>query len=743
MNVNHHTMARWLVRRWGGAGLGLALLIMVGLVVPLALAAPTAQGGVFRIGYLGVAGTETANGAQLAIDQINAIGGVRAVDGATYQLELVVLDDALTLETLPVAVEDLVDQGVGALLGPDTNALITPDTIQELVDSGVPVLTPATGDALTDMDTANAIFRTRALERVLSRAIADVLVEDLGISRVAVVQTEVEFTEALMDFEAALSDQDRSLADKIQLPGGSAIMDQLPRLLRANPGAIVMWGGYEDAAVLLGALRDAGWSGVFAYRKAGEAARAGVLPDDLADGVLGFDTWSYADPLAASRIFLRDYVVAYGEVPGPLAVAAYDAMWFLRSAMIAGGTSPAGLQSAMLSAGPRTLVQGVLRPAEFGNGDLARIAVVYRLGAHGGSEVIARFDDATRLRIDQPGVTPEPPEPVPTEPPPEPLETPFPTATLEGTWIEVTVNTLNVRTGPGFNFDKQGQIALGERYRVLGAIADYSWLVIDFNGGVGWIKAEYTRILGDINLVSIVQSPPTPTPASTPTPTIPPNPDIVIDTVVLSPTQPIPNKPFTATVTVRNAGGGAAGRFAVAATWEPGSVYTANFVEGLAGGQTAQVQLTGTLTGTGVFQVAVIADLNNDVPELNEGNNTYNVTYHADYPLLANQTNIQLGPGTQWDLFGGTKDLVWDGFNIGMLNGSLIGILGGVTYENAHYDMLTSGVINNTVGLTVGQVLTGAVYGMYIAETRRAVIRVDNLSGQTIWISYRVYNDTP
>jgi len=332
---------------------------------------------------------------------------------------------------------------------------------------------------------------------------------------------------------------------------------------------------------------------------------------------------------------------------------------------------------------------------------------------------------------------------VPTEPPPEPLETPFPTATLEGTWIEVTVNTLNVRTGPGFNFDKQGQIALGERYRVLGAIADYSWLVIDFNGGVGWIKAEYTRILGDINLVSIVQSPPTPTPASTPTPTIPPNPDIVIDTVVLSPTQPIPNKPFTATVTVRNAGGGAAGRFAVAATWEPGSVYTANFVEGLAGGQTAQVQLTGTLTGTGVFQVAVIADLNNDVPELNEGNNTYNVTYHADYPLLANQTNIQLGPGTSWDLFGGTLDLVWDGFNIGMLNSSVIGILGGVTYENAHYDMLTSGVINNTVGLTVGQVLTGAVYGMYIAETRRAVIRVDNLSGQTIWISYRVYNDTP
>ncbi|MGQ9850120.1 MAG: ABC transporter substrate-binding protein [Aggregatilineaceae bacterium] len=736
------TMAHLNVRRWLLVSALLALGMVAGLIVPMTRAAPAAQGDVFRIGYLGPLGTETANGAQLAIDQINSVGGVRAAGGAAVRLELVALGQAPTVETMAAAIEELRGQGVGALLGPDTSPQITPDTIAALVATNLPVLTPVTQNAMTDLDTANFLFRTRAPERVLSHAIASYLRGELGIATVAVVQTEVEFTESLMDFEAALAAEDGSLVEKIQVPGGSALLDEVPRLLSANPGAIVMWGGYEDATTLLRTLRDAGWSGVFAYRKAEAAARAGALPDALADGVLGFDSWSYADALPASRIFLRDYVIAYGEVPGPLAVAAYDAIWYLRGAIADVGTAPLALQGALIGGKTRTLVQGVWNPAEFGNGDLTRIAAVYRLGRHGGSTVVARFYDTQRLGLDQAGPQLQPP-PIQEQPTPVPGEsgaTPVPTATLEGVWVEVTANTLNVRNGPGFEFDKIGQVKAGELFRVLGAIADYSWLVIDYQGGIGWVKTEYTKVLGDINLISVVASPPTPTPAA---PTLPPNPDIVIDSVILSPAQPIPGQPFTATVTVRNAGGGAAGQFAVAATWEPGGVYTATFVPGLAGGQTAQAQLTATVTGTGVFQIAVVADLNKEVAELNEDNNLFNVSYRVDYPLLANQVNLQLVAPTSWDLFGGTPDLNWDGNNLTMLNGSQIGILSGVTYENVHYGMLTPAVINNPTGLNSTQVLPGAIFGMTIAESRRAVIRVDNRSGSTIWISYRVYNDTP
>jgi len=730
-------VVRGTLRRWRVTGLiGVALLIAL-LATPLAGAAPGAQGGgVLRIGYLGMAGTDTANGAQLAISQINSIGGINAA-GGPYQVELVTLSVPPTIDTLPGALAELIAQDVIAILGPDTNALITPDTIQALASARRPVLTAATGDALTDVDKDDYIFRIRAPERVFSFAVATYLTEDLGLTSIAVVQTEVEFTEALLNFESALNNAGLQVADRVQLPGGDTLVQQAPGLIGLNPQAIVLWSAPEDATALLRALRAGGWTGVYVYRQADEAARAGILPDDLANGVLGMDSWSYAAESSASRIFRRDYVVAFGEVPGPLAVAAYDAIWFLRGVILTEGIDPAAIRAGLLGSGPQNLVQGVLHPLEFVSGDLSRNGVVYALGPRGGPRVLAQFDDTRRLPEG------ETPGPVATLPP---AETPLPTATLEGTWVRVNVETLNVRNGPGFNYDKIGEVGLDETYRVLGAIADYSWVAIDFSGGVGWVKTEFVEILGDLGAVSIIQAPPSPTPGATAVPTLPPNPDIVIQSVALNPPEPIPGVPFTATITVANAGGGAAGRFAVAATWEPDKHYTATFVEGLAGGQSVQVQLTDTLTMTGSqLVVAVQSDLNNDVAELNEGNNAYNITYRVDMPLLANQTSVQLNPGNTHDMNGGTNDLEWDGANLVALSGGEIGKLQGATYEFVHYDMLAPGLQAYDPANCICPVqTTGQIFAMATAEGRRAVIRVDNLqAGGPIWISYRVYNDTP
>ncbi len=744
--MTHHatTSGGALARRWRALTLTVALVLVAVLAAPLATAAPDTQTAVtLRIAYMGTADTPAAQGAQLAIQQIDAVGGFKAADGTIYRFKLLVLDREPTAQTLPTQVQDMLDKGIVALLGPDDNALITQETVLALGSAGVPVLTAATADDLTDTDQTDHIFRVRAPEHIYSYALATYLVEDRSVATVAVVQTDVAHTEAMLAFEAALSAAGANVVDKVQLPDGERLLAEAERLLPETPDAVVMWGAPEDAAALLGMLREKGWEGVFAYRQAEEAAQMGVLPDHLAGGVLGMDAWSFADPARASRVFLHDYVTTFGQVPDSLSVAAYDAVWFLRAAILSAG-SPASdaLFDAILHSPPQSLVQGVLHPLEFGNGDLSRLAVVYQLGPHGGPTVVARFDDARRLAVEDRGGPPPTPTLTPT--PVTPTNTPYPTATLEGTWIEVAVDTLNVRTGPGFEYDKIGKVKKGEKYRVLGAVADYTWLVIDYQSGIGWVKAEYVTILGEISEVSIVQPPPTPTPAATATATLSPNPDIVIDTVILNPAQPIPGKPFTATVTVRNGGGGAAGQFAVAATWKPGEVYTSAHVDGLAGGQTTQVQLSGTMgTATGIYQVAVVADLNNDVAESNEQNNLYNITYRVDYPLYANQSGIQLDPTTQWDLYGGTQDLQWDGSNLSMLNGSVIGLLTGTTYDAVHYDMLSPAVVNNTTGYGSSQVLAGAIFGMYTAEGERAVLRIDNRQGGTIWISYRVYNDTP
>jgi branched-chain amino acid transport system substrate-binding protein len=384
-------------------GIAAILVLLAGIVVPGVTAAPSAQAGTLRIGYLGPADSSMAQGALLAIEQVNSTGGFTAADGNTYLLELGTLAAQPTADTLPQDIVALTAQNAIALLGPDTNAPLNEQTLTALAGTGLPVLTGATADLLTDDDTADVLFRVRAPERVYAFALASYLTSDLGLSSIVLIQTNVDATEALLDFESVLSSAGISAAGKIQMAGAAGLADQGQGIVSLNPEAVVMWGAPEDAALLLQVLRESGWQGVFAMPNADEAVQSGALPDSLAEGVVGVKSWSYAYPGQASRIFLEDYLTTFGTIPGPLAAAGYDVIWYLRATMINVGIDPAAIREGLITGTARDLVGGTLRPADFGNGDLIRIAMVYTVQPGGGAEVVALFSDTQRLPVEDAG----------------------------------------------------------------------------------------------------------------------------------------------------------------------------------------------------------------------------------------------------------------------------------------------------------------------------------------------------
>ena len=75
---------------------------------------------VFRIGVLGDTQEHLANGARLAIRDINAAGGVRGADGTQFQLELIVQPIDGTNVTNTIA--SLRDASLIAVLGPESDA---------------------------------------------------------------------------------------------------------------------------------------------------------------------------------------------------------------------------------------------------------------------------------------------------------------------------------------------------------------------------------------------------------------------------------------------------------------------------------------------------------------------------------------------------------------------------------------------------------------------------------------------
>jgi hypothetical protein len=139
-------------------------------------------------------------------------------------------------------------------------------------------------------------------------------------------------------------------------------------------------------------------------------------------------------------------------------------------------------------------------------------------------------------------------------------------------------------------------------------------------------------IFGNIATLPVVPAPPTPTPAFTPTPSAAPFPDIVLVGAFLTPNPIKSGTPFRLTFTVRNAGAVAAGPFAVAAAFDPGGVFGAVNLSGLAPGQeiSAFIDYPGVV-GTGTFTVAIVLDLNLQVDEgpAGEANNKPEITYNV------------------------------------------------------------------------------------------------------------------
>lgn len=126
--------------------------------------------------------------------------------------------------------------------------------------------------------------------------------------------------------------------------------------------------------------------------------------------------------------------------------------------------------------------------------------------------------------VEEPTTAPE--QAIPAEAPTEaPTPTPVPPA-------EVIINSqMNVRGGPGTNYNIIGAANPGDRYPVTGRNNDSTWWQINYNGQAGWVFGELVTAQ-NTQAVAVAANIPAPPPTNTPAP-VPPTP-------VPQPTEPPP-----------------------------------------------------------------------------------------------------------------------------------------------------------------------------------------------------------
>jgi uncharacterized protein YraI len=659
------------------------------------------------LAYYGPDDDSAALGLEVAVNEINASGPFIGADGRSY-------------EWIAFPTTDLSQaQNATALLIP---ANATPP--DEAIKLGMPIFSlQSAGDPGLE-NVEGIFFRAVSGRDARLLALMDYLVRSRSIQgQVFLLGEEGSLTQAALLVALEVG----GLADSVAVQVLPSPDDLAPLLAQPN-GVLIVEGPPEVAAAAFEQLQAAGWLGTIAYEDWLAVLEAGLLEERVGPKLLGVTSWAYSDPSPLGQAFRQTYLSQTGQVPTGDSVAAYDLAWMLRVLVGRAGADPNALLGELPLMQVINTTQGQVNPRAYGGFSLYENAHVYRVQALGGVEVLGRYDAGEYLgEAATVAALPSP--------------TPQPSATPAAAVITVTSDSLNLRSGPGENYARIGSLGRGDTAQVLGTIPDFSWFYVQTAGGLGWVRAQFVSLFnpaGGLNGLSQVPIPPTPTPGVTATPfptaTAAAPADLSITGVTLNPTRLIKNQQFTATVIVQNFGPTASGPFNVGATWNPGGVATSVAVPSLAAGANVAVILQATLTQAGNVTIPVQVDINNQVLESNEGNNSFNVTYIVDAPPTIDTTSdfaiIQI------NFAGNFTDLDWTGVALNTLNGATVGVINGIPYADVNVSQLTAA---NISGATVGTINAGTVFGLRTGQTHCGVMRIENVVGATITISFRMY----
>ena len=300
------------------------------------------EGAAFKIGGTGpltggaaIYGNAAANGAQIAVDEINAEGGI--------QFDLRYEDDAHDAEKAVNAYNTLKDWGMQLSLGSVTSKPCEATSAETFADR-IFALTPSASSTATtegkdnqfqmcfmdpnqgsasaqyifDQSLGTKIAIIWKNDDVYSKGIRDTFVEkaeELGLE----IVSETEFADGNdQDFSVQISDAQSNGADLVFLP---------------------MY--YQPASLILAQAAGVG----YAPKWFGVDGMDGILTMEgfdpaLAEGVMLLTPFNADSEDEKTVAFVEKYQDLYGEIPNQFAADAYDCVYAYKQALEAAGATP-------------------------------------------------------------------------------------------------------------------------------------------------------------------------------------------------------------------------------------------------------------------------------------------------------------------------------------------------------------------------------------------------------------------
>lgn len=304
----------------------------------------SASGETFKIGSIGpttgsnaIYGTAVMNGAQIAVDEINAAGGING-----YQISFKFEDDQSDAEKSVNAYNSLKDWGMQALMGTVTTTPCVA-VVEKTAQDGMYQLTPSASS--TDVIENDNVFQICFTDPNQGSASAQYIAENKLASKVAVIydSSDVYSSGIEANFVSEAENQGLEVVAEEAFTADSKtdFSTQLQKAQSAGAELIFLPIYYTEASIVLTQADSMGFDVDF-FGCDGLDGLLGVenFDKELAEGVMLLTPFAADADDEATKAFVTKYQEQYKDLPNQFAADAYDAIYVMKAAIETADATP-------------------------------------------------------------------------------------------------------------------------------------------------------------------------------------------------------------------------------------------------------------------------------------------------------------------------------------------------------------------------------------------------------------------
>lgn len=261
------------------------------------------------------------NGAQLAVDEINAEGGV---DGR--KIALTVEDEACDPKTAAAGAAKLVTAGINVSVGGYCSSATLP-TLSIFGKTNIPMLIPAANSADLIKDKLPNVFLVNGTGIQQAQAAADFIKKE-GSKAVALVDDNTSYSKDITTRAAENLKKDGiAVASQQSVTAGeSDYSGAVTAIMRANSDFVYWTGYYQEGGLIIKQLKAAGYTGkIMVADGAVDKQLVSIAGEANAQGVYATMTQT-PSTIPGGEAWIAKYKKAFNADPGPYSTQSYDAV---------------------------------------------------------------------------------------------------------------------------------------------------------------------------------------------------------------------------------------------------------------------------------------------------------------------------------------------------------------------------------------------------------------------------------